>query len=170
MEVKWFTKDEGIQGIDPFVKKFDDGSLNVEDTDLFFKGLYGAIYKSMEEEDDEDKAELWDNMKEDLEEFDLLEYFLEIRGIPELKYVMALTPEDIKIGRFMGDFESLNGNRNSTWMDWTPACQIKIMKGNPNTDAEFFSGDCTVEGSTRLASRPRQWIYDFFAYIDREVE
>jgi hypothetical protein len=168
MEVKWYTKEECIATIEAFVKKFDDGSLDVEDTETFFKGLFGAIYKSMDEED-EDKQELWENMEEDLEEFDELEYFLEIRDT-DLKYIMALTPDKIRLGQFTGDYASLNDNRNSTWMDWTPACQVKIMRGNPNTDAEFFSGDCVVKGSTRLASRPRQWIYDFFDFIDREVE
>lgn len=168
MDVNWYTKEECISTVDAFVKKFDDGSLIVEDTEVFFKGLFGAIYKSMDEED-EDKQELWENMQEDLEEFDELEYFLEIRDT-DLKYIMALTPDEIRLGRFTGKYESLNNKRNSTWMDWTPACQVKIMRGNPNTDAEFFSGDCVVDGSTRLASRPRQWIYDFFDFIDREVE
>ena len=168
MEVKWYTKEECMNTTEAFVKKFDDESLIVEDTEVFFKGLFGAIYKSMDE-DDEDKQELWENMQEDLEEFDELEYFLEIRGT-DIKFMMALKPDEIKLGQFTGDYASLNDNRNSTWMDWTPACQVKIMRGNPNTDAEFFSGDCVVKGSTRLASRPRQWIYDFFDFIDREVE
>lgn len=168
MDVNWYSEDECRANTNAFVSKFDDGSLSVKDTEVFFKGLFGAIYKSMEE-DDEDNQELWENMQEDLEEFDELEYFIDIRGT-DIKFVMALTPENIKLGKFTGDYESLNDNRNSTWMDWTPACQVKIMRGNPNTDAEFFSGDCVVKGSTRLASRPRQWIYDFFDFIDREVE
>lgn len=163
--ITWYSKEECIALTDAFVKKFDDGNLTVNDSDLFFKGLFGAIYQSMEEDDDI-KVELWENMQMDLEEYENLEYHIEIRDT-DFKFIMHLTPEEIKLGEYK---ELPSAGKNNTWMDWTPACQVKIMKGDPNTDAEFFSGDCTVKGSTRLGSLPRTWIYDFFAFIDREVE
>ncbi len=163
--IKWYTKSECVECITPFLSRFDSNVMSVDDTPLFFKGLFGAIYQSMET-DDEMKAELWENMQLDIEEYEELEYHIEIRDT-DFKFAMHLTPGEIKLGEYQEIPES---GKNYTWMDWTPACQVKIMKGNPNTDAEFFSGDCTVKGSTRLGSLPRSWIYDFFMFIDREVE
>ena len=45
METKdWISKEECIASIDTYIKKFDEGSLTVEDDSLlFFTALYGAL-------------------------------------------------------------------------------------------------------------------------------
>ena len=47
---------------------------------------------------------------------------------------------------------------------------LQLMKGNPNTDAQFFSGDLTVKGSLKLATKPREWIYSFMDFIGKETD
>ena len=182
MDIEWISKEECIENIEKFLEAFDKGNMTVDQTAIFFKGLYGAVYQSMELQDDDDaedfKIELWENMRDDLEEYEVLEYFIEIRDA-SMNYILILNPDEIKLGTYkeglsLEEIEagthSQTGGKNSTWMDWVPSCQVKIMNGNPNTDAEFFSGECTVKGSTRLGSLPRSWIYDFFAFLERETE
>ena len=169
--IKWFTEDEMKSAIQEFVKKFDDGTLDgVGDAELFFKSVVGAIFLS-KKSDDEDKQEYWENLESDLEEYESLGYFIEVRG-SDKKFIMKFTPEEQKLALYKGkhDPEQIKPVKQVVWMDWTEACQLKIMKGNPNTDAEFFSGDCKVIGSLKLAAKPRSWIYDFFDFIEREVD
>jgi len=169
--VKWFTADEMKAAVDEYVKKFDAGALEgVADAELFFKAIVGAAYLS-KESDDEDKQEYWENLESDLEEYESLGYFIEVRGSPK-KFILKFTPEEQGLALYSGDHDPamIQPVKHVVWMDWTSACQLKIMKGNPNTDAEFFSGDCKVDGSLKLASKPRAWIYDFFDFIEREVD
>jgi len=169
--VKWYTVDEMKSAIDEFVKKFDDGTLDgVGDAELFFKAIVGAAYAS-KESDDEDKQEYWENLESDLEEYESLGYFIEVRGT-EKKFILKFTPKEQKLALYSGDYDpkAIEPVKHVIWMDWTAPTQLKIMKGNPNTDAEFFSGDCKVDGSLKLASKPRSWIYDFFDFIEREVD
>ncbi len=170
----WLTEDECKAAIGQYLEKYDNKTLEATDAHLFFKSLFGGIYSSKVEEEDEDKQELWENMSDDIEEFESLGYFIEVRDINQ-NYVFILNETEQKIGTYEGEYNEeearvLIGTKYVTWMDWTPACQLKIMKGNPNTDPEFFSGDCTVKGSLKLGAKPRQWIYDLFVFIDREVE
>jgi len=169
--VKWYTVDEMKSAIDEYVKKFDAGTLEgAKDADLFFKAIVGAAYAS-KDSDDEDKQEYWENLESDLEEYESLGYFIEIRG-SDKKFILKFTPEKQELALYSGDHDPtmIQPIKHVVWMDWTEACQLKIMKGNPNTDAEFFSGDCKVDGSLKLASKPRAWIYDFFDFIEREVD
>ncbi len=92
-------------------------------------------------------------------------YFIEIRDT-DLKLVMKMTEGSFEMGKYDGEYEPFSDIKNNIWMDWTPSTQMQIMKGNPNTDAQFFSGDLTVKGSIKLATKPRQWIYDFYLFID----
>ena len=169
--VKWFTPDEMKAAIGDYVKKFDDGTLDgTEDAELFFKAIVGSAYAS-KDSDDEDKQEYWENLESDLEEYESLGYFIEVRG-SDKKFILKFTPEEQALALYSGEHDPtmIQPVKHVVWMDWTPACQLKIMKGNPNTDAEFFSGDCKVDGSLKLASKPRSWIYDFFDFIEREVD
>ena len=169
--VKWFTVDEMKSAIAEYVKKFDDGTLEgAKDAELFFRAIVGAAYAS-KDSDDEDKQEYWENLESDLEEYESLGYFIEIRG-SDKKFILKFTPEEQALAIYTGDHDPamIQPVKHTVWMDWTEACQLKIMKGNPNTDAEFFSGDCKVDGSLKLASKPRAWIYDFFDFIEREVD
>ncbi|QEE16550.1 hypothetical protein DSAG12_02380 [Promethearchaeum syntrophicum] len=172
MEItKWFTPEEMISAIDEYVKKFDTGTFDgTLDAEVFFKAIVGAALAS-KKSDDEDKQEYWENLESDLEEYESLAYFIEVRG-SEKKFILKFTPEEQKLAMYTGTYDpaAVQPVKHVIWMDWTPACQLKIMKGNPNTDAEFFSGDCKVDGSLKLASKPRAWIYDFFDYIEREVD
>ena len=169
--IKWFTVDEMKSAIDEFVKKFDDGTLNgTDDAELFFRAIVGSAYAS-KDSDDEDKQEYWENLESDLEEYESLGYFIEVRG-SDKKFILKFTPEKQELAIYSGDHDPtmIQPVKHVVWMDWTVPTQLKIMKGNPNTDAEFFSGDCKVDGSLKLASKPRSWIYDFFDFIEREVD
>ncbi|MFX1297920.1 MAG: hypothetical protein ACFFD2_24115 [Promethearchaeota archaeon] len=168
---KWYSKEECKNLIEPFIKKFDEDSLTVKDTTLFFKALYGAMCISYEEEEDEEKQEIWENMKSDMDEFGTSAYCIEIRE-NNGQYIIKIKPDGITMGEYEGEYDpsSITDVKNVIWIDWTPACQLKIMYGNPNTTPEFFSGDCTVKGSTKLGAKPRGWIYDLFAFIEREAK
>ncbi len=169
--VKWFTVDEMKAAVGEYVKKFDDGTLDgTGDAELFFKAIVGSAYLS-KDSDDEDKQEYWENLESDLEEYESLGYFIEVRG-SDKKFILKFTPEEQALALYTGDHDPamIQPVKHVVFMDWTEACQLKIMKGNPNTDAEFFSGDCKVVGSLKLASKPRAWIYDFFDFIEREVD
>jgi len=165
--VKWFTEDEVKGSLDQFVKKFDEGSLDgSKDFVLFQKALAEATVLS-KMSDDEDKKELSEIIDDDVEEYESLAYFMEIRGNPE-KVVTVMKADESKIGLWEGDYEPLPDCKQNVYMEMTPACGLKIMNGNPNTDAEFFAGDLTVKGPLKLATKPRDWIAAFFDYIERE--
>lgn len=167
--VKWYSEAELKGSVDKFIKKYDSKDLDgAKDAELFFLALAEAI-KLSKETDDDDKKDLWENLETDIEEYTSLAYFIEIRST-SYKFVMVMKDNDMKIGLYEGAYEPMADCKNNIWMDWTPACQLKIMKGNPNTDAEFFSGALTVKGSLKLATKPRQWIYDFYDFIGREVD
>jgi SCP-2 sterol transfer family len=168
--VKWYEESEMAGSVAEFLKKYDAKDLDgTKDAEVFFKALVGSMLLSKKEEDDEDKQEMWENLETDIEEYSSLAYFIEIRG-SDMKFVMKLKEDEQKVGLYKGEYEAFTDCKNNVWMDWTPATQLQIMTGNPNTDAQFFSGDLTVKGSLKLASKPRQWIYDFFDFIDREVD
>jgi hypothetical protein len=165
---KTFTEDECKGSIDKFLAKYDKKDLNgIADAELFFKAMAEAIFLS-KTSDDEDKQEMWENIENDIEEYSSLAYLIEIRGGP--KIWMKMTEDGMSMGTYTGDWEPFADIKNNVWMDWTGATQEQIMKGNPNTDAQFFSGDLKLKGSLKLATKPRQWIYDFFSFIGREVD
>ena len=155
MDVKWFEASELASAPMDFQKKYDAKSFDgVADAELFYKALVGAFLES-KDSDDDDKAEMYEDLEIDIEEFDSLAYFIEIRGT-EKKFVMKLTEEESALGMYTGKWENLS--------------QKQLMEGDPNTDKQFFNGDLKVEGSLKLASKPRDWIYAFFNFIDREVD
>jgi hypothetical protein len=166
--VKEFTPADVKGAVDKFLAKYDAKKLDgVKDAELFFQAMGEAIELS-KTTDDEDKQELWENLETDIEEYQSLAYFIEIRGGP--KIWMKITEDGMKMGLYEGQYENFPDIKNNVWMDWTAATQLQIMTGNPNTDAQFFSGDLTLKGSLKLATKPRQWIYDFFSFIGREVD
>lgn len=165
---KTWSEDECIANIDPFLKKFDAGTLEMEDTPLFFSALFGAIYKSRAEKDDEEKQELWENIADDIEELGTMAYFVVMREKPHLKYIWKVVAEDFKMMEYEGEYEGLPDVKSNIWMDWIDAVQKDLFSGNPNMSAAFFAGDVKVIGSTKMGAKPRDWVYDFFAFLDRE--
>jgi hypothetical protein len=173
--VRWLDDSEIDGSIDAFVAKYDDGSLDgAADLLLFYKAMMEAGKKSGES-DDEDKKELSEIMKDDIEEYESLAYFSEIRGSDE-KTVQVLLPDSQKLGIWEGTYDEAPADvdgtpvKNCVFMEMTPETMMQIMKGNPNTDAQFFSGDLTVKGSLKLATKPREWIYSFMDFIGKETD
>ena len=170
---KWFTEDD-IKGKNAeYLAKYDAKSVNGStDTVLFYLGFNEAV-KLSAASDDEDKQELAEIIADDVEEYESLAYFIEIRGAPDQKICMIMKGlEDSKIGLWEGDFDAAmaEGAKQTVFMEMTPACGEKIAYGNPNTDAEFFKGDLTVKGPLKLATKPRSWIEAYFEFNDREVD
>ena len=169
--VKWLT-DADVKGkVDEFVKRLEAGDLKGEDYPLFYMAMYEAG-KLSQASDDEDKKELSQIMADDIEEYQSLAYFTEVRGVKE-KFVQLLTTKEQKTGLWEGTYDAapteIDGIpvKNCVFMEMTPATMLQIMKGNPNTDAQFFSGDLTVKGSLKLAVKPREWIYAFMEFIGK---
>jgi len=169
MDVTWFSKEEIEGSIEEFLEKFDNEELDgVEDSEVFFKALIEAIWRS-KNSDDEDEMIMYEDLEIDIEEYESLAYFIDIRGTDK-KFVLKLTEDEQKVGMYSDEYEEFKDIKNNVWMDWTPDTQLQIMEGDPNTDAQFFSGDLKVKGSLKLASKPREWIYGFFDLIGREVD
>ncbi|MBN1803308.1 MAG: hypothetical protein JW891_17485 [Candidatus Lokiarchaeota archaeon] len=169
---KTYTKEDYIAAIDPYLEKFDNNSLDVEnDSTLFFRALFGAIHQSRDETEDDMKMDLWENIQMDIEEFGTIGYFIEIRG-KNMKYILRVDPDNLNFVEYEGEHdmncEFLEGCKHKIWMDWVPSVQVNLLRGDPNMSAAFFSGDVKVIGSTKLGAKPRDWIYDFMAYLDRE--
>ena len=166
--VKEFAEADIKGAIEKFLVKYDKKDLDgIKDAELFFMAM-GEAFAQSKVSDDDDKKELWETLADDIEEFTSLAYFIEIRGGP--KIWMKINDEGMKMGLYEGDYEPFADVKNNTWMDWTPATQLQIMTGNPNTDKQFFSGDLKLKGAIKLATKPRQWIYSFFEFIGREVD
>jgi hypothetical protein len=171
---RWIPEEELEAAVQEFVKKYDEKNLKDDEGPMFFKALFGGILGSKKEEEDEDKQELWEAVSEDIDAFQSLGYCIEVRGLNQ-NFLFELKPDIQRIGEYEGEFNideanAILGTKHVTWMDWTPACMLKIMKGDPNTDPEFFSGDCKVVGTIKLGAKPRGWIYDLFTFIEREIE
>ncbi len=172
--VKWLTDADVKGAVDEFVKKMNAGSLKGEDYPLFYKAMYEAG-KLSQASDDDDKKELSEIMQDDIEEYQSMAYFTEVRGVKE-KFVQLLTTKEQKTGLWEGKYEAaptdVEGTpvKNAVFMEMTPGTMLQIMKGNPNTDAQFFSGDLTVKGSLKLAVKPREWIYAFMEFIGKSAD
>ncbi|GAB4309731.1 MAG: hypothetical protein Kow0069_09260 [Promethearchaeota archaeon] len=170
--VKWFTDDDVKGAVDEFVKKFDDGSLTGNDAELFFKAMAEAGRIS-QTTDDEDKQEYAEILADDVEEYESMCYCTQVRG-SNTAFIQVMTVDEQKLGVYEGEYDEndplLADYKVKVFMEMTPDTMLQIMKGNPNTDAQFFSGDLTVKGSIKLAVKPREWIYAFFDFIEREPE
>ncbi|MBD3349989.1 MAG: hypothetical protein GF364_00705 [Candidatus Lokiarchaeota archaeon] len=164
---KWLAEEEVEGSIEKWLPKFDDESQDgANDALLFYKALSEAVVKS-KESDDDDKMELAEIIEDDIEEYGSLAYFIEVRGTDN-KVLMTMTEDEMKLGIWEGDYEPLPDFSQNVYMEMTPACSLKIMNGDPNTDAEFFAGDLTVKGPLKLATKPRDWIGAFFDFVERE--
>ena len=88
--------------------------------------------------------------------------------------ILDQTDQILKVGTYEGDYDENHPDfaylKHKIWMLWNPATQLQIMGGNPNTDAQFFSGELKVKGSLKLASMPRQMTYDYFEFNDIELD
>jgi hypothetical protein len=167
---KWFTPEDVKGKNDEYLAKFDAKSVDgTKDTVLFYLAFSEALIMS-EASDDEDKQELAEIIGDDVEEYESLAYFIEVRGAADQKVCMLLTPDEKKIGLWEGEFAAMPEAKQNVYMEMTPACSEKIAYGDPNTDAEFFKGDLTVKGPLKLASKPRSWIEAYFEFNDREID
>lgn len=173
---KWFTKEECIAAMKSFPSRFEAKDLDgLKDAVYYFLASSGCILTSKEADEDDDKYELWENLADNLEEYESIAYFIEIRAEGGPKIAMYLSEEEQKIGLWEGEWDkevakTVIDAKNHVWMDWVPSCQLQIMMGNPNTDAQFFSGELKVDGSLKLASMPRQLGYDFFEFLDIDID
>jgi hypothetical protein len=168
--IKWFTPDQIKGSVPAYLKKFDSKSVNgSKDTLLFYKALSEAMMLS-EKSTDDDKKEYAEIINDDVEEYGSLAYFISVRGAPDQSTIMVMKPGEKKLGTWTGTFEPLADCKQNVYMDMTPQCSEKICYGNPNTDAEFFSGALTVKGPLKLATKPRSWIGAFFEFLEREVD
>ncbi len=170
---KWFSKDECKANNEEFVKRFQKKDLDgAKDVELFYSALWGAAYLS-QEADDEDKMELWENLADDIEEYKSIIYLLRVRDGGG-SHILALKPNELKYGQYEGEYDpespEIAEYKHKVWMEWSPATQLQVMEGNPNTDAQFMSGSLKVIGSTKLASLPRNMIYDFFYFNEIEID
>ncbi len=170
--VKWFSDADVKGSVDAYLKKLEAGTLKGDaDFGLYQKAMFEAGKLSQSASDD-DKKELSEIMNDDIEEYQSLAYFWEVRGFKE-KYVNLLTSEVQKLGMWEGKYDAapatVDGTavKNVVFMEMTPATMLQCMKGNANTDAQFFSGDLTVKGSLKLAVKPREWIYAFMEYCGK---
>ncbi|WP_457558161.1 hypothetical protein [Candidatus Harpocratesius sp.] len=173
---KWFSKEECLEAMKQFPSRFESKDLDgLKDAVFYFQATFGTIYSSKEMDEDDDKYELWENLADNLEEYESIAYFIEIRAEGGPKIIFYLSEDEQKIGLWEGEWDKEAAKeaieaKNYVWMDWVPSCQLQIMMGNPNTDAQFFSGELKVDGSIKLASMPRQLGYDFFEFLDIEID
>jgi len=168
--ITWLTPDQIKGSVEEYLKSFDAKSVNgSKHTLLFYKALSEAMIRS-EESDDDDKKEYAEIINDDVEEYSSLAYFISVRGAPDQNTVMVMKPGEKKLGTWTGTYEALPDVKQNVYMDMTPQCSEKICYGNPNTDAEFFSGALTVKGPLKLATKPRSWIGAFFEFLEREVD
>ncbi len=177
--VKWLDKEEEMKNESPikqFLEKYDAGTLDAsKDTVLFYKSMSEAVLLS-QESDDEDKQELWEEISQDIEEHDGLAYFTSIRGCEDQNTGMVMTEDEQKFCIWKGEYDPKVASelakpvRQITYMDMDQDTGLKIIKGDPNTDADFMQGKLKVVGQIPLAVKPRFWIELFFEFIDREPE
>lgn len=167
---KWFDESEAEGYIDRFLEKFDAGTLDGADDAILFYGAMSEALLRSESSDDEMEQEYAEIINDDIEEYGSLAYYFEIRGHPEQKACFVLTPKEKKVGLWEGEYEPLPDIQHHVYMEMEPEVNLKIMKGDPNTDSDFFSGDLTVDGPVKLAVKPRDWIVVFFDLIGREVD
>ena len=174
--IKWFTVAEMQACNAPFIEKFKAGTLDgAKDASLFFQACFGIALVSKEEEDDEDKMEMFENLADQIEEYESVGYFIEIiEGGGNHMLILDQSDQILKVGTYEGDYDENHPDfaylKHKIWMLWNPATQLQIMEGNPNTDAQFFSGELKVKGSLKLASMPRQLTYDYFEFNDIEID
>jgi hypothetical protein len=172
--IKFYSEDEMKAANAPFIEKYKAGTLDgAKDASLFFQAAFGAALASKAEEEDEDKQEMWENLSDQIEEYESIGYFIEIiEGGGN--HIMILSGDGIKVGTWEGDYDENHPDfaslKHKIWMLWNPPTQLQIMAGNPNTDAQFFSGELKVKGSLKLASMPRQLTYDYFEFNDIELD
>lgn len=173
---KWFSSEECTEAMKQFPARFEAKDLDgLKDALFYFKASVGAILASQAMDEDDDKYELWENLADNLEEYQSIAYFIEIRAEGGPKMIMLMSEKEQKLGLWEGEWNKEEAKaaveaKNYVWMDWVPSCQLQIMTGNPNTDAQFFSGELKVDGSLKLASMPRQLGYDFFEFLDIEID
>ena len=165
---KYFNEAELKGAVDAFVKKYQSGDIDGNaDAIGFYKAMCEAYFLS-KNNDDDDKKEYAETLDDDIEEYTSLAYAIEIRG--GVKVALLMKTGEFKFGLWDGPYKEVAGYKQNVYMEMTPGTNAQIMKGNPNTDAQFFSGDLTVKGPLKLAVKPREWIYAFFEFLGIELD
>jgi hypothetical protein len=166
--LKWYTEEECKEAIAEFLEKFYSDNLSITDTYLFFKTLFGVIYRSKEHNKNEEFKEIWENLQSDIEEFGSLGYCVEVWG-SNFKIVMKIDKNEITLGTYEGQYEPLDDVNYCTWISLMPDCTLKVMKGGLITEPELLNGDCVINGSVTLSLKPRNWIQDLFSIVTSEA-
>jgi hypothetical protein len=165
MKINFWSEKECKESIGSFIKKYEDESISVNDTELFFKTLFGFIYKSKAGDPDENIHELWENIQTDIEEFGSMIFFIEIWE-SNIKIVFFLEKDRIMAGHFEGIYEPVENFNHSSWISLTPGCQMKMMRGGLIQEPDLTSNDCRINGLVKIVTRPRSWIQDLFSIMD----
>ena len=165
--LKFWSENECIKSIDSFVSKHNSGSISVNDTDLFFKALFGYIYLSKAADPNEDIHELWENIQTDIEEFGSMLFCIEVWQ-SEFKVIIQIDHNNILVGEYEGIYEPGNtkGFNHSSWISLTPGCQMKMMRGGLIQEPDLTSNDCRINGLIKIVTRPRSWIQDLFSIMN----
>lgn len=169
--LKWYTEQECKESIAEFAEKFGTGTLSVSDTSLFFKTLFGVIYLAKDQCETGEKEELhdiWENIQSDIEEFGSMCFCFEVWN-SDFKFIIVLDHDNIAIGEYEGVYTPLKSVEYSTWISLTPSCQMKMMKGGLINKIELINNDVIVNGSVKLVTKPRGWIYDLISIMPFEA-
>ena len=161
---RWYSESELIESIEPFIRKFQAKKITTfDDGALCLKALVGAAILMKGNEDND----LVSFIEDDLEEYGSLAYYHEFRGTSS-RYVIGLEHNQYKMGEYSGAYDPkvLNQYKQQIWQDLSLKTILKIANGDPNIDAEFFSGEYKLKGTLKLAMKLRAWFCSFFEMIE----
>jgi len=167
MKISWWSENECLSAIDmgSFFEKYENKTISVNDTRLFFKTLFGFIYKSKAGDPNENIREIWENIQTDIEEFGSMVFFLEVWE-SDIKIVFLIDKNNILVGEYEGIFEPVENFNHNTWISLTPGCQMKMMRGGLIQEPDLTRNDCRINGLVKIVTRPRSWIQDLFSIMD----
>jgi hypothetical protein len=163
--LKFWTENECIKSIDSFVSKYENDTITVKDTNLFFKALFGFIYRSKAGDPDEGIHELWENIQTDIEEFGSMLFCIEVWG-SQFKLIIQIDQNNILVGEYEGIYEPVENFNHSSWISLTPGCQMKMMRGGLIQEPDLTRNDCRIDGLIKIVTRPRSWIQDLFSIMN----
>lgn len=165
---KKYTPEELKGAVDEFKKKYEADDIDGDkDAVLFYKAMAEG-YVLSKESDDDDEQEYAEILDDDVEAYTSLAYAIEVRG--GAKVCLLMKEGEFVFGEWDGPYVEMPDYKQNVYMEMTADTNLQIMKGNPNTDKQFFSGDLTVKGPLKLAVKPREWIYGFFEFMGVELD
>ena len=163
--LRWYSENECQNAIGSFMKKYENEMLSVNDTDLFFKTLFGFIYRSKAGDPNEKIREIWENIQTDIEQFGSMLFCIEVWG-SKYKIIIQIDKNSILIGEYEGIYEPVEDFNHSSWISLTPGCQMKMMRGGLIQEPDLTSNDCRINGLVKIVTRPRSWIQDLFSIMN----